>query len=134
MNLKKEAKLECFSKYASNDNKSFWVNCKPYFTNKNRKADTNIMLSENRKLILKKNKEIANTFNDHFGFIVDNLGLDYWDDHFLSPTIGSERIHNINKRYKKISSVKNIKANLTVFAVSLFTQFLWKRSIQLFEI
>ena len=32
-NLNKEAKLEYFSKFESNDNKPFWVNCKPYFTN-----------------------------------------------------------------------------------------------------
>ena len=30
VNLNKEAKLEYFSKYESNDNKPFWVNCKPY--------------------------------------------------------------------------------------------------------
>ena len=28
-NLNKEAKLEYFSKFESNDNKPFWVNCKP---------------------------------------------------------------------------------------------------------
>ena len=73
MNLNKEAKLEYFSKYESNDSKPFWVNCKPYFTNKHSKADTDIMLSENGELIL----EIANTFNDHFGSIVNNLSLDH---------------------------------------------------------
>ena len=42
------------------------------------------MLSENGELIL-KNKEMTNTFNDHFGFIVYKLGLDHWNDHSLSP-------------------------------------------------
>ena len=85
VNLSKEAKLEYFGKYESDGNKPFWVRCKPYFTNKHSKADTGIMLSENGELIL-KNKEITNTFNDNFGSIVDNLGLDHWDDHSLSPT------------------------------------------------
>ena len=40
------------------------------------------MLSEHGELIV-KNKENANTFNDHFGSIVNNLGLDHWDDHSL---------------------------------------------------
>ena len=80
VNLNKEAKLEYFSKYEFNDNKPFWVNCKPYFTNKNSKADADIMLSENGELIL-KNKETANTFNDHFGFNVENLGLVPWYEH-----------------------------------------------------
>ena len=88
-NLNKEAKLEYFSKFESNDNKQFWVNCKPYFTNKHSKAEADIMLSENGELIL-KNEEIANIFNDHFGSMVENLCLDHWDDHSLSPTKSSD--------------------------------------------
>ena len=42
--------------------------------------------------------------------IVDNLGLDHWDDHSLSPTKGSDRIDNIIKRHKNHPSSKNIKA------------------------
>ena len=45
------------------------------------------MLSENGESILKK-KEIVNIFNGHFGSIVDNLSLDHWNDHSLSPTMG----------------------------------------------
>ena len=127
VNLNKEAKLEYFSKYESDDNKPFWVRCKPYFTNKHSKADTDIMLSENGELIL-KNKEIANTFNDHFGSIVDNLGLDHWDDHSLSPTKGDDRIDNIIKRYKNHPSIKNIKAK-----IHFLFRFLWMMSRQLFE-
>ena len=56
VNLNKEAKLEYFSKYDSNDSKLFWVNCKPCFTNKYNKADTDIILSENGELILKTRK------------------------------------------------------------------------------
>ena len=109
VNLNKEAKLEYFSKFESNDDKPFWVNCKPYFTNKINKAETDIILSENGELIL-KNKEIANIFNDHFGSIVENLGLDHWDDHSLSPTRSSNRIENIIKRYKNHPSIRKIKA------------------------
>ena len=96
VNLNKEAKLEYFSKYESDDNKPFWVRCKPYFTNKHSKADTDIMLSENGELIL-KNKEIANTFNDHFGSIVD-----------------------IIKRYKNHPSIKNIKAKFNSVRIFSF--------------
>ena len=45
--MNKEAKLEYFSKYESDDSKPFWINCEPYFTNKHSEADTDIMLSEN---------------------------------------------------------------------------------------
>ena len=47
---------------------------------------------------------------NHFGSIVDNLGLDHWNDHSLSPTKGSDRIDSIIKRYKNHPSNKNIKA------------------------
>ena len=122
MNLNKETKLEYFSKHESNDNKPFWVHCKPYFTNKHSKADTDIMLRENGELIL-ENKEIANTFNDHFGSIVDNLGSNHQLDHSLSPTKGFDRIDNIIKRYiKTIPSIKNTKAKFK------FLQFLLSAS------
>ena len=50
VNPNKEEKLEYFSKYESNDSKPFGVNCESYFTNKhNGKAETDIMLCENRK-------------------------------------------------------------------------------------
>ena len=109
--LNKEAKLEYCSKFESNDNKAFWVNCKPYFTNKHSKAETDIMLSETGELIL-KNKEIANIFNDHFGSIVQNLDLDHWNDHSLSLTKSSDRIENIIKRYKNHPSIRKIKKKI----------------------
>ena len=77
------------------------------------------MLSENGELIL-KNKEIANIFNDHFGSIVENLGLDHWDDHFLSPTKSFDRIENIIKRYKNHPSIRKIKANFNSVCIFSF--------------
>ena len=77
------------------------------------------MLSGNGELIL-KNKEIANIFNDHFGSIVENLGLDHWDDHSLSPTKSSDRIENIIKRYKNHPSIRNIKANFNSVCIFSF--------------
>ena len=73
------------------------------------------MLSENGELIL-KNKEIANTFNDHFGSIVDNLGF----DHSLSLTKGDDRIDDIIKRYKNRPSIKNIKAKINSVRIFSF--------------
>ena len=56
VNLNKEAKLQYFSNYDSTNTKSFWENCKAYFSNKNSKADTDIVLSGNGDLILKMTK------------------------------------------------------------------------------
>ena len=38
------------------------------------------MLSENGELIV-KNQDIANTFNDYFGLVAENLNLFQWNDH-----------------------------------------------------
>ena len=76
VNLNKQAKFEYFSSYNSAHSKAFWVNCKPYFSNKNSKADTDIVLNKYGDLIL-KNEEIAKTFNDYFDAIIDNLDLYY---------------------------------------------------------
>ena len=56
VNLNKQAKFEYFSSYNSTDSKPFWVNCKPYFSNKYSKADTDIDLNENGELIFKKRR------------------------------------------------------------------------------
>ena len=59
VNLNKNAKFEYFSRCDCKDGKPFWVNCKPYFSNKHSKADNDIVPNEDGELIL-KNKEIAN--------------------------------------------------------------------------
>ena len=53
VNLNKQAKFEYFSSYNSADSKPLWVICKPYFSNKYSKDDTDIVLNENGDLILK---------------------------------------------------------------------------------
>ena len=83
VNLNKNAKFEYFSRYDSKDGKPFWVNCKPYFSNKHSKADNNIVLNKDGELIL-KNKEIENTFNEYFGSIVENLYLEHCDEDYNS--------------------------------------------------
>ena len=59
VNLNKNAKLEYFSRYDCKDGKLFWVNYKPYLSNKHSEADDEIVLKKDGELIL-KNKEIAN--------------------------------------------------------------------------
>ena len=103
VNLNKQAKFEYISSYNSADSKPFWANCKPNFSNKYSKADTGIVLNENGDLIL-KNKEIAKTFNDYFGAIVDNLYLHHWEDKTSSPSNTSDKIYDIIKNYENIQA------------------------------
>ena len=108
VNLNKQAKFEYFSSYNSTGSKPFWVNCKPYFSNKYSKADTDIALNENRDLIL-KNEEIAKTFNDYFDAIVDNLDLHHWEGKTSSPPNTSDKINDVIKNSEKHPSICNME-------------------------
>ena len=127
--MNKQAKFEYFSSYNSADSKLFWVNCKPYFSDKYSKTDTDIVLNENGDLIL-KNEEIAKTFNDYFDAIVDNLDLHHWEDKTTSPSNTSDKINDIIKNYEKRPS--NII--IEVLVISHFDQFLLRKSKISFEI
>ena len=65
-------------------------------------------MNENGDLIL-KNEEIAKTFNDYFGAIVDNLDLHHWEDKNFSPSNTSDKINGIIKNYEKHPGICNIK-------------------------
>ena len=107
--MNKQAKIEYFNSYNYGDSKPFWINCKPYFSNKYNKADTDIDLNENGNLIL-KNKEIAKTFNDYFSAIVDNLNLHHWEDKTSPPSSTSDKINDIIKNYEKQPNICKIKS------------------------
>ena len=108
VNLNKEAKLQYFKNYDSANTKPFWENCKPYFSNKHSKADTDIMLSENGDLIL-KNYKIADTFNDYFGSIIENKNLYHWEINLFD--IINDIIKNITQKYKNHPSIRSLKRN-----------------------
>ena len=65
-------------------------------------------MNENGDLIL-KNEEIAKTFNDYFGAIVDNLDLHHWEGKTSSPSNTSDKINHIIKNYEKHPSICNMK-------------------------
>ena len=61
--LNKNCKKEFFDNLGTKSNsKSFWDKCKPFFSNKHFKGDSDILLIENDELLL-KNKKVADVFN-----------------------------------------------------------------------
>ena len=60
-----------------NNSKSFWDKCKPYFSNKHSKEDSDILSMENDELLL-KNKKVADVFNSYFHSITNSLDLFEW--------------------------------------------------------
>ena len=107
-NLNKEAKFEYFSSYNPSDSKRFWLNCRPYFSNKYSKADTDIVLNENGDLVL-ESEEIAKAFNNYFGSIVDNLDLHHQEDITSSSSNTFHKINDIIRNYEKHPSICNKK-------------------------
>ena len=110
VNLNKSAKFEYFNRYDCKDGKPFWVTCTPYFSNKYSKPDNDIVLNENGELIL-KNKEIADTFNNYFGSIVDNLNLQHQNESSDMPSLGvrSKDLNYIINKYSNHPITKIIK-------------------------
>ena len=115
--LNKTAKHEYFNNLKlGKDNKPFGEKCKPYFTNKHSKADTDIMLNENRELVL-KDKDIADIFNEYLESIVESLDLYKWESE-----IGDLGLNDSNQdyldittpKYEKHPSVKMIKQNFRI--------------------
>ena len=55
------------------------------------------MFSENCELIV-KNQDIANTFNDYFGSIVENVNIFQWNEH--NGEIHSKNVETIIENFK----------------------------------
>ena len=115
--LNKTGKLVYFNNLKlGKDNKSFWDKCKPYFTNKYSKADTDIMLNENGELLL-KDKDVADTFNEYFGSIVESLDLYKWESEIsdLGLNYSNQDYFDINiRKYEKHPSIQMIKQNFRI--------------------
>ena len=60
-----------------------------------------------------KSKEIADTFNNHFGSIVDNLNLQHWNESSDMPSLAvrSKDLNYIVNKYRNHPSIKTIKEN-----------------------
>ena len=95
-NPNKQCKLQYFEKLIVDCNcKLFWEACKPSFSNKNSNILENIMLFEKDKLLLKQ-KDVALTFNKHFGSITDSLNLFSWPED-TAMSSGNDTISSIIK-------------------------------------
>ena len=83
----------------------------PYFSNKNSKGDSDILLIEKDKLLL-KSKKVADEFNSYFQSITDFFDLFKW------PLGSTDQIYNSIDRiidsFQFHPSVKNIKRNFEI--------------------
>ena len=107
--LNKTARLECLNNLKlGKDNKPFCEKCKPYFTNKHRKADTDIMLNEKGELLL-KDKDIADLFNEYFGSIVESLDLYKWEKGITDLVLNDSNQDYLDITIRKDETNRNIQ-------------------------
>ena len=110
--LNKNCKKEFFDNLETkNNSKSFWDKCKPYFSNKHSKSDSDILLIEKGELLL-NNKKVADVFNSYFQSITDPLDLFKW------PLGSTDQIYDSIDRiidsFWFHPSIKNIKRNYKI--------------------
>ena len=119
INLNKQAKLQYSEKLSVDCNsKPFWKACKPYFSNKNSNIQENIVLLEKDKL-LSKQKDVASTFNKHFGSITDSLNLFSWPED-TSVSSRNDTMNSIIKKFACHPSIKVIKQKFKIKSESSF--------------
>ena len=89
------------------DNKKFWRSIKPLFSDKNIIFSRNIILSEN-ETIISDNENVANTLNDYFVKVVDELDIEHFEVNNLHDILPNKMQEIINK-FKLHPSIIKIK-------------------------
>ena len=122
--LSKKHKKEYFENLnVATNSKPFWDKCKPYFSNKHAKGDSNIMLIEKDEILL-KNKKIADVLNSYFDSVTDSLDLFSWSTQ--TDNKNTDALQNILKRFHnhprliKIKQLVNNQAKFSFQPVSVY--------------
>ena len=82
------------------DNKKFWQNVKPLFSNKHDVSQKNIIIVE-KETIISNNTEVAEKLNNFFIEAVENLEIEPFVPH-NDNRIYTESIHEIVKNMRHI--------------------------------
>ena len=105
--LNKKHKKEYFENLNVTANlNSFWDKCKPYFSNKHAKDDSNVILIEKDEILL-KNKKIADVLNSYFDSVTDSLDLFSWSTQ--TDNENTNALVNILKMFHSQTSLIKIK-------------------------
>ena len=123
--LNKKHKKEYFENLNVTANlNSFWDKCKPYFSNKHAKDDSNVILIEKDEILL-KNKKIADVLNSYFDSVTDSLDLFSWSTQ--TDNKNTDALQNILKRFHnhpsliKTKQLVNNQAKFSSQPVSVYT-------------
>ena len=110
--LNRQAKYEYFNEVSNSESsRPFWETYKPYFSNKQDRGDSKIMLIENDKMLL-KNEEAGKVFNQYFGHITDSLDLYEFPDEKVCE--GLDDNDNIVYKFRNHPGIVKIKEQYKV--------------------
>ena len=115
VNLLRKEKRKYYSNLDMNifeDNKKFWQNVKPLFSNKHEVSQKNIIIIE-KETIISNNTEVAEKLNNFFIEAVENLEIEPFVPH-NDNIIYTESIHEIVKKYETHPSILKIKEHVCV--------------------
>ena len=89
--------------------KPFWDKCKPYFSNKHAKGDSNITLIEKGEILL-KNKKTGDVLNSYFDSVTDLLNLFSWPTQ--TDNKNTDARQNILKKFLNHPSLTKLSNSL----------------------
>ena len=120
VNLLKRVKKEYYTNLDLSifkDNKTFWKNIRPLFSDKQKIRQRNIILIED-ETVISENSAVAEKLNNHFIDVIENLEIEHYnetmDNEYIGSNNGRKEIETIITKYKNHSSILKIKEHIKV--------------------
>ena len=128
VNLLKKRKKEYYTNLdlsIFNDNKTFWKNIRPLFSDKQKVRQRNITLIVNDSVI-SENSAVAEKLNNYFIEVIKNLEIEHYDKNNDNENTNSnnerKKIETIITTYKNHPSIMKIKEHIEVTEKFTFTK------------
>ena len=99
------------------DNKTFWKNIRPLFSDKQKVRERNIILIED-ETVISENSAVAEKLNNYFIDVIENLEIEHYneimDNEHIGSNNGRKEIETIITKYKNHPSILKIKEHIKV--------------------
>ena len=120
VNLLKRVKKEYYTNLDLSifkDNKTFWKNIRPLFSDKQKIRQRNTILIED-ETVISENSAVAEKLNNYFIDVIKNLDIEHYneimDNEYIGSNNGRKEIETIVTKYKKHPSILKIKEHIKV--------------------
>ena len=120
VNLLKRVKKEYYTNLDLSifkDNKTFWKNIRPLFSDKQKIRQRNIILIED-ETVISENSADAEKLNNYFIDVIENLEIEHYneimDNEYIGSNNGRKEIETIVTKYKNHPSILKKKEHIKV--------------------